>query len=374
MKRVLCVFGSLERSGAQLRTLEVCRALRQQAAIHFDFCVLGLGPIQLREEIASLGGQIHSIALRSPRFVGEFSALLANGGYEIVSSFPMLWSGPILWLAQRRGTPVRIANFRNSLGTAPGLTTHPAYVWLMRRLIRRSATHVVAVSQAALSSVFPVSWQRPNRCQVIYNGLPLAALQGPADPQPVRAEFGWPSDCRILINVARFAPQKNHRTLLAAARQVYQTHPNIRLLLVGGVKPGDEVVQQVADAGLQAICTLTGRRTDVPRLLRAADLFLFPSLWEGLPGALLEALAAGLPAVASDIPPIREVAQHFPAEQLRLAPAPAAERHAEQIRQALAQPPDRAAAQQHFAQRTPFVLERAVAAYRALYGLDCEVT
>lgn len=370
MKKVLCVFGSLERSGAQLRTLEVCRALRQQTAIHFDFCVLGLGPTQLQAEIASLGGQIHSIPLRSPRFARDFAALLAAGHYDAVSSFPLLWSGLILWVAQRQKTPLRIANFRNSLGTAAGLTTHPTFVWLMRQLIKRSATDVVAVSHAALNSVFPPPWQKARPCQVIYNGLPLATLQGPTERQPVRAEFGWPDDCSILINVARFSPQKNHRTILAATRQVYERNPKLRLLLVGSAKPGDEVRRLVAEYGLAEICTLAGRRTDVPRLLRAADVFLFPSLWEGLPGALLEALAVGLPAVASDIPPIQEIAPFFPTTQLRLAPAEQTAHHAEHLDQALALPPDRMAAQQHFAQQTPFVLARAVAAYRALYRLS----
>lgn len=370
MKKVLCVFGSLERSGAQLRTLEVCRALRQSHAIHFDFCVLGMGPLQLQAEVAQLGGKIHALTLRSPRFAREFAALLDAEQYDIVSSFPLLWSGVILWLAQRRAAPMRIANFRNSLSEKRTLLTNPAYVWLMRSLIKRNATHVVAVSQAALASAFPPVWQRARTCQVIYNGLPMAAFQGSAERQQVRAEFGWPADCRIVINVARFSPQKNHKTIVEATRLLYEQDKSIRLLLVGGGKPGEALQGWLAADGVDKICALAGRRTDVPRLLRAADLFLFPSLWEGLPGALLEALATGLPAVASDIAPIQEVATYFPAAQLRLAPATDAAQHAHHLALALAQPVDRGSAQAHFVQQTPFVLERAVEAYSRLYGLE----
>jgi glycosyltransferase involved in cell wall biosynthesis len=369
MKKILCVFGSLERAGAQLRTLEVCRALRQEHSVHFDFCVLGLGPIQLQEEIASLGGNIYRTSIHSPRFVREFLALLSAERYDIVNSFAMLWSGVILWLARRYLVPVRIASFRNSLGRARGLMTNPAFVWLMRTLIKRSATHVVAVSRAALASMFPTSWQTSNNCQIIYNGLVTSDFQGLAERRQVRAEFGWPEDCRILINVGRFSRQKNHSTILAATRMTYDRNKNIRLLLVGGVKLDDELTKLVEDYGLRDICVLAGMRTDVPRLLRAADVFIFPSLWEGLPGALLEALATGLPAVTSDILPIKELAEHFPASTIQIAPANDAAKHAEHVLMALGSPVDRAAAQKHFSEQTPFVLERSAKAYSLLYGL-----
>jgi glycosyltransferase involved in cell wall biosynthesis len=367
MKKVLCVFGSLERHGAQLRTLEICDVLHRQYQVHFDFCVLGLGSIQLREEIARLDGKIYPISIRSPRFIREFITLLRTERYDIVNSFPLLLSGIILWLARRR-VPTRIASFRNSLGRTPGVTTSPAFVWLMRSLIKSSATHVVAVSQAAMASVFPPPWRTSTNCQVIYNGLALSAFQRGTERQEVRAEFGWPDDCQVLINVARFSRQKNHRTILRATRLAYERRKNIRLLLVNGATPSDEFTKLVDDHGLGDICVVAGKRMDVPRLLQASDVFFFPSLWEGLPGALLEALAAGLPAVTSDILPIREVAEHFPACMIRMAPATDAETHAEHILSALDAPVDRTIAQEHFAQRTPFVLEHSVEAYRRLYG------
>jgi glycosyltransferase involved in cell wall biosynthesis len=369
MKKILCVFGSLERAGAQLRTLEVCRALYQRHSASFDFCALGLGPIQLREEVASVGGSIYPISLHSPRFIRQFSALLSAQRYDIVNSFPLLWSGIILWLAERSRVPVRIASFRNSLGRARGLLTNRAFVWLMRGLIRRSATHVVAVSNAAMASMFPPPWQSSKYCQVIYNGLTPSSFQGVARRRQVRAEFGWPDDSRIVISVARFSPQKNHRTILETTRLAYARCKKIRLLLVGGGKPSDEIAKLVDAYGLRDMCVLAGGRTDVPELLRAADVFIFPSLWEGLPGALLEALASGLPAVTSDILPVQEVAAHFPPGMIYMAPANDTTKHAENVLWALHTPIDRAAAQKHFAEQTPFVLERSVKAYGGLYGL-----
>jgi glycosyltransferase involved in cell wall biosynthesis len=280
-------------------------------------------------------------------------------------------------LAERNDVPVRIAAFRNTIGDSGELTSRSRlgrrvlpnrlFVALMRGLVKRYATHVVAVSRDALDTMFPSGSQTRPRCQVIYNGVHLARFQGPVEAHAVREEFGWPPDSRIVVNVARLSPQKNHRTMLEAIRIVHERDDRVRLLLVGSGRLRDEVSQQIDDLGMWRICALTSDRTDVPRLLLASDVFFFPSLWEGLPGAPLEALAAGLPVVASDIRPIQEIAEYFPGSVF-MSPADAAPEHAEKIHAALSSRSDRGGAQARFAS-TPFVFEKSVSAHAALYGL-----
>jgi hypothetical protein len=101
-RKVLFVFGSLERAGAQLRSLEVCRELRRREAIEFDFCLLGLGPNGARRRGGRIGSSTHLVPIRSPRFVVEFSRLLRDGRYDVVSSEPRLLSGIIVWIAARQ--------------------------------------------------------------------------------------------------------------------------------------------------------------------------------------------------------------------------------------------------------------------------------
>lgn len=376
-RKVLFVFGSLARAGAQLRNLEVCRELRRQHAIQFDFCFLGLGPNELQDEIAAVGGSSHLVRIRSPRFLVEFSSLLRAGRYDVVSSEPRLLSGIIAWLAARQGVPTRIVAIRNSIGDAGRLTasSHAVrvllssrlFVWTTRRLIKRYATHVVAVSRSALDSVFPLSWQTGVDCRVVYNGIDLSPFQGPIDAPGVRREFGWPAESRIVVNVGRLSAQKNHTTILRAMRLVYEKDRSVRLLLVGGGKLYPEVNSLIDDSGLREMCAITSNRADVPRLLLASDVFFFPSAWEGLPGAALEALAAGLPLVTSDIPSIREIAPYFPGSILA-AQSYDAGRHAEHIEAALQMPKDRGRTQERFAV-SPFFLESSVEAHRSLYGL-----
>jgi glycosyltransferase involved in cell wall biosynthesis len=377
--KVLFVFGSLERAGAQLCTLDVCRELlsRDQAGFRFDVCSVGLGPVELEAEVNGLGGRVHVVPIRSPRFPSRFSRLLRAGRYDVVNTEPQLMSGVIAWLAARERVPTRIVTIHNSLGDLARMTSgsrigravqsSPLYAWGMRTLIRRYATQVVAVSRSALDSVLPPPWQSGNGWRVIYNGIRTSSFRLPDPSAEVRAEFGWPGDGRILMNVGRLTAQKNHRVILEATRLAHLEDPSIRLLLVGSGRLAGQVQGMIEELGLRDVCVLTHGRSDVPRLLLAADVFLFPSLWEGLPGAPLEALAAGLPVVASDIPPIQELAPFFPSSILMASPHDA-RRHAEHIRQALDTPTDRAAARARFAD-TPFTLEHAVAEYGDLYGV-----
>lgn len=377
-KRVLFVFGSLERAGGQLRTLELCDELRRRYPIEFDFCVLGMGPIELEEEVARLGGSLHVTPLRSPRFFSQFSSLLRSGRYDVVNCRPQLWTGLVLWLAARQRVPMRVATVGNALGDtkrapsrsrlARGIQSSSPFTWVMRSLIRRYATHVIGVSRDALDSVFPPAWQSGRDCRVIYYGHPLSRFQEAVDADGVRAEFGWPTDSRIIVHVGRFSPQKNHRVVLEATRLVYEQDQRVRLLLVGAGRLRDVVDRLIDETGVREICAATGGRTDIPRLLLASDVFFLPSLWEGLPGSAMEALAAGLPVVASDIRPILEIAEFFPDSILTAPPSDPA-RHAENLRAALERTSDRVSAQARFA-GTPFDFEKSVEVYGSLYGVD----
>jgi glycosyltransferase involved in cell wall biosynthesis len=117
-------------------------------------------------------------------------------------------------------------------------------------------------------------------------------------------------DRLLLINVARHEYQKGQDVLIDAIAHLKNDQHKIQLLLVGREGKLTPVLKEkIAAHGLEKCVTLLGHRDDVPALLAAADVFVFPSRFEGLPGALIEAEAAGLPIIASDIPNNREVAE-----------------------------------------------------------------
>jgi glycosyltransferase involved in cell wall biosynthesis len=133
----------------------------------------------------------------------------------------------------------------------------------------------------------------------------------PADRAKTLDELGIPPSRQVIIHVGNFRPAKDHETLIQSMSKIVEQSKEVHLLLVGNGPLLPKIRQLVASKGLQHhvhFAGPAGPRNDVPRLLMASDCFIFPSRWEGLPGAVLEALAAGLPVVASDLPAIREIA------------------------------------------------------------------
>jgi len=138
----------------------------------------------------------------------------------------------------------------------------------------------------------------PARVVAIANGTAAPAPRRP--PGALRAEMGLESG-PVLLMAGRFTPQKNHALLLDALPALLARHPRATALLVGDGPLRGEVARAVAARGLSAHVRLLGERTDLADLMGAADLLILPSLFEGMPMVLLEAMASGLPAVATDI-------------------------------------------------------------------------
>lgn len=135
-----------------------------------------------------------------------------------------------------------------------------------------------------------------------------------ADPSGVRAEFGFDDDDLVIVSVGKAIYRKGWDILLDALRLVHQKRQNVKLLLVGSTDDGvsplpffGALERQIEDLNLHRIVWFAGVRHDVPRILAACDIFAFASRAEGLPGALIEAMAAGLPCVATAVDGAKEV-------------------------------------------------------------------
>ncbi len=125
----------------------------------------------------------------------------------------------------------------------------------------------------------------------------------------VREEFGLSPQTFLVLAVGRQEPQKGHRYLLEAAHQLREAIPDLHVLIVGrtGLASG-RLNALMKDLDLRGVVTMTGSRTDLPRLLAAADVFAFPSLFEGNGGnAMIEAMAIGLPIVTTGLPPMTDL-------------------------------------------------------------------
>lgn len=309
---ILHVFGRMVRGGAEMRTLELMRHLDSDR-FRFEFCVLSGLPGELDAEIREMGGVVHYLGL-GPLFLLRFFGLLRRRRFGVVHSHVHLFSGLILSLAAVSGVPVRLAHFRNTHDGREITLRRYAQNRLMKSLLNLSATKIVSVSEGAMVSTWGAFWNLDRRCEVIYNGIDFSRFEIDDTSTSVRLEFGLPHSCRMFIHVGRMAPAKNHEKVIGIFNEIFRRDKMARLLLVGrGGNPIEEWARQYCEKlELKDKVIFAGERPDVPRLLKAADLLIFPSLWEGLPGVVLESCAAGTPILASDLPGISEIKQIFP--------------------------------------------------------------
>ncbi len=127
------------------------------------------------------------------------------------------------------------------------------------------------------------------------------------DRDAVRRDLDLPADADVVIVVAKLTEQKGHSVLLRAIAPLLESMPGLHLLIVGDGPRGDDLRAQAAGLPGGDRVRFLGVRSDTRELLGASDLFVLPSLWEGLPMALLEAMAAGLPVVATAVSGTRDV-------------------------------------------------------------------
>jgi glycosyltransferase involved in cell wall biosynthesis len=308
MLRILHVVGAMERAGVETWLMHVLRRLDRRRCT-MDFLVHASGCSAYDEEIEALGSRV----IRCPhpsrpwRYARQLSRILERyGPYDVVHSHVHHFSGLVLRLAARAGVPVRIAHSHTDTreaDRAAGALRH-AYVRTMRRWIDRYGTAGLATSTLAAEALYGTSWRADPRIRVLPCGIDLRAFQAPCSRESVRARLGIPEDALVLGHVGRFAAPKNQAFVVRVAESAALREPRLWLLLVGEGPLRPAVERAVAEGPLRDRVRFTGARADVVELLQAAtDVFVLPSRVEGLGLALVEAQAAGVPCVVSDVVP-----------------------------------------------------------------------
>jgi glycosyltransferase involved in cell wall biosynthesis len=186
---------------------------------------------------------------------------------------------------------------RNAWLFRPKLTAH-------RSLYRTLASHVdgvIAVSDDTAAAFRRAVGYRGRNLVVVPNGVDAERYPAAVDRHALRIQLGFRPEDHVMTMVGTFKRQKGHHFLVEAAAAVAPTHPELHLLIVGDGELRDDIERQVERNGLKGRIHLLGSRRDVPELLAASDSFVLPSLWEGLPIALIEGMASGLPVVATDV-------------------------------------------------------------------------
>jgi glycosyltransferase involved in cell wall biosynthesis len=321
-RKILHVLGSMNRGGVETWLMHVFRNI-DRSAFKMDVVVHSAQPAAYDDELNFLGVSIIHCAFpsRPLTYARTLSRLLKeHGPYDVVHSHVHHYSGFILRVAYKAGVPIRIAHSHNDTRPALAEASLPrrCYSALTKRLIARYATRGLAASNLAAESLFGPDWKLDSRWKTLYYGIDLSEMRAPVDATGMRRELGIPNGAYVVGHVGRFNEQKNHKFILEIAKELSSIDADIFFLLVGDGPLRPKMESLVQQAGLSKRFRFALVRSDVPQLMKGCmDLFLFPSLYEGLGLVLVEAQAAGLPCLCSDIIPseanvVRELVRRLP--------------------------------------------------------------
>jgi L-malate glycosyltransferase len=179
-----------------------------------------------------------------------------------------------------------------------------------RLLLSRLADEINGVCQFSARSLAEVDGFGARQIEVITNGIDVARYSKPADRLGIRSQLGIDPRRRIVMCIARFHPVKDHATLLRAFAGAAATRPDIDLVLAGDGALRSDLESLAVNLGIASRTRFLGVRRDVPELLQAADVFALTSLSEAASLTLLEAMAAALPVVVTDVGGNAEIVEH----------------------------------------------------------------
>lgn len=307
--RILHVVGGMDRGGAETWLMHILRQI-DRSKFQMDFLAPADQHYAYTDELQALGSQIFSCCLepsRPWRYGANFKRILQDRDpYDIIHVHVHHFSGYVLHLARKLGIKARIihSHIDTSSIEAQAKWTRQLYTAQMKWWIARNSTAGLATSRMAAADLLGSMWENDPRWRTLYCGIDLAPFHEPVEPADVRTQFGIPADAFVIGHVGRFEPQKNHHFLLEIAAEIAKREPNMRLLLIGTGSLLPEIQAKVTQMGLTDLVIFGGVRNDIPRLMKGLmDVFLFPSLYEGLGLVLVEAQAAGVPCVFADIVP-----------------------------------------------------------------------
>ena len=291
MKRVLVIITTsfVGTGGLTSVMMNYWRAM-DKTGLTFDFASTNQIDAILYEEISKEGCQYYQLPLRYQTFKYFNAVRKLCIGYDVVHVHANSATAVLeLMAAKMAGVPKRIHHNHTSK------TQHPYLNKLIHPLFLRSFTDAVACSYPAGEWLFG-----KGKFIVLPNAIDIDKYKfNPIKRNQIREEFGIKNGEFLVGHIGKFIDAKNHEFLIKVFANYHSKHPCTRLLLVGDGGWRPKIEKWVADSGCADAIILAGLRSDIPAIVQAFDIFVFPSVYEGLPLTTLEAQTSGLPCLIS---------------------------------------------------------------------------
>jgi glycosyltransferase involved in cell wall biosynthesis len=211
------------------------------------------------------------------------------------------------WAARLAGVPVILQTYHGfGFNREQSPWAQALYHFLERRTARFSHALIV-VSKTNQEEALSLGIGRAEQYRLIRSGVPLDQYRSLRRTTQAPAGISLLPQHRLIVTVGPFKPQKNLLDFIRAAADVHSQEPEARFLIVGDGELRFSLEKEITRLNLEAVFFIPGWRRDIPDIFSRTDVFVLTSLWEGLPRALVEAMAAGLPCVANAVDGVQDV-------------------------------------------------------------------
>lgn len=225
--------------------------------------------------------------------------------FDTICDFNGNFAGIPMLVSKSAGIEKRITFYRQGSDHFKKSVFKRLYNSSMNKLVYKYSTAILANSIAGLAFFFPNQYQKDDRFKVIKNGVnTYDFLESASDKKKLRKELALPEDAYIIGHTGRFTEAKNHYFLLDVVQKLMEVDDSIHLVLIGN--DTNKLIPYINQLKIQERCIVLGYQSTIPKYLKTFDMFFFPSVTEGQPNALIEAMISGLPIVASNIAAIKE--------------------------------------------------------------------
>lgn len=235
-----------------------------------------------------------------------FKRLLKD--YDAVCDLTGNFAGISMFLANLNGIPKRVSFYRASSNHFTPNFLNNTYNGLMNKLVYHFSTDILSNSRAAFDYFYPIKSKKDSRFKIIRNGVDINLFSKKLEKNQLRKKYGLPEDCYLIGHVGRWNAAKNFPTIFKVAETLLSIKNGLNIAFVFCGRETDSInfKTHLINHGISDHCFPLGEQTKVYEVLNCLDLFYFPSITEGQPNALIEAIISGLPFVASNIEAIKE--------------------------------------------------------------------
>ena len=299
MVRVLFLMGSMGIGGAETCIMKIYRNI-DRYKMQFDFLLYPHNDeeVTYENEILSLGGKIYRVTPKTSslcNYIKELKNIIRQNDYKVILKCSESSDCAIeMFVAKMIGVKVRAVRSTNSkLATVRRSIVHK----LFQPFLNIWTNFKIAPSTEAAEWMFG----KHTSFYFLKNGIDISDFSYSAYYRDIyRNNLGISKDHVLIGNVGRLSQQKNHIFLLEVFKKLLFKEDKYRLILIGTGPLEDVLKEKCKSAGIESKVYFLGQRKDVNKLLSALDIFVFPSLYEGMPNTVIEAQTCGLPCVISD--------------------------------------------------------------------------